>query len=574
MRKFVSVFLLLFVVFNIVIVSADNPIKIYFQNRELTSDVEPYIENGRTMVPVRMVTEAMGYDVLWDQEKQTVTIVSTKTQIVMVIGSREVRIGNQTVTMDVPAVIQQSRTFVPIRFVAENFGYQVEWNQNNRSVLIATPDSETNVKPTPTPDNQSAQQESANTAGDIIVSKIFTERTANQLLVKVQTASGRVESPQTMTLENPKRYVLDIPNAILKSDTNALNVESEYISKVRFSQFTNSPNVVRIVIDLNKDTEITYGYDGGFFTLYIKDSPSSIRQITAEKQEGKDSITVSSNTVLSPDCFVLYNPYRIVFDFYNTACTANNLTFSGNYVEAIEFYEHSDKTRITIRAKENAGYQYQADGDTFRITVTDVKNNTVNQENSKKLIVLDPGHGGTEVGALGKIDGKVVVQEKDLNLTISNRVLEILLEKGYHVIATRTTDTYVGLTNRADIANSANAALFVSIHNNSYETSGPQGTLTMYAYDEAKAGASFSGKTAAAIMQKDLVKGTEGQDRGLLQNAQIVVLKKTNMPAILVECLFMSNDQDLQELLKSERLEKIAVHIAEGVENIYKNCLE
>ena len=243
-------------------------------------------------------------------------------------------------------------------------------------------------------------------------------------------------------------------------------------------------------------------------------------------------------------------------------------------MKKIQFYEHSDKTIITFTAKENARYQYEADGNTFTITVTDAPTNTVDTENPRKLIVLDPGHGGTEVGALGKIDGEVVVQEKELNLAISNRVLEILLEKDYNVIATRTTDTYVGLTTRAEIANSAEAALFVSIHNNSYETSEPQGTLTMYAYDEAKEGASFSGKTAASIMQKELVKGTGGRDRGLMENPQIVVLRKTQMPAVLVECLFMSNEEDLRELLDEERIEKIAIHIAQGIENIYETCLK
>ena len=327
-------------------------------------------------------------------------------------------------------------------------------------------------------------------------------------------------------------------------------------------------------MDLNREADITYGFDGGFFTISIADAPSKINSISAEKKGGEDSVTVVSNTVLSPDCFVLYNPFRIVFDFYHTACAVDNFAFSGDYVEKIQFYEHPDKTRITVTAKENTQYRYHADGNTFSITVTGAKTEQEEPEQSKKLIVLDPGHGGTEVGALGKIDGKVVVQEKELNLTISNMVLKILQEKGYNVIATRTTDTYVGLTNRAEIANSANAALFVSIHNNSFETSEPKGTLTMYAYDEAKEGASFSGKAAASIMQKELVKGTEGRDRGLLKNAQIVVLKKTNMPAILVECLFMSNEEDLAELLKEERLEQIAIHIAEGIEDIYEKYLK
>lgn len=558
----VCLFVLLMV--SQVVVYAGNPVKIYFMNQQLTSDVEPYIENGRTMVPVRMISEKMGYDVLWDNETRKVTIVSTKQQIVLTIDSQKAQVGNQTISLDVPAVIRQNRTFVPIRFVSENFGYQVEWDNDSRSVLITN----TAAKPTPSPTPGVSQKE------DIVINKIFTDRKANELLIRIQTVSGRVEAPSTMILDNPDRYVLDIPNAILKTDSNELKVDSEYISKIRFSQYTVSPNSVRIVVDFNKVTNVTYGYDGGFFTITMTDSPSSIAKIYAVQQEDSDVITITSNTVLSPDCFVLFNPYRIVFDFYNTACSAPEFSYTGKYVESIQFYDHSDKTRVTITAKENSRYQYHADGSVFSVTITEPSSNPINPESSEKLIVLDPGHGGTEVGALGKINGEVVVQEKDINLNISNKVLKILKENGYNVIATRTTDMYVGLTTRADIANSANAALFVSIHNNSFETAEPKGTLTMYAYDEAKEGASFSGRTAASIMQKELVKGTEGQDRGLLKNPQIVVLRKTNMPAILVECLFMSNPEDLTELLSEERLTKIAEHIAVGIENIYEKCLK
>ena len=74
-------------------------------------------------------------------------------------------------------------------------------------------------------------------------------------------------------------------------------------------------------------------------------------------------------------------------------------------------------------------------------------------------------------------------------------------------------------------------------------------------------------------MQKELVKGTEGYDRGLIKNPQIVVIRKTEMPAILVECLFMSNPNDLKELLNEKRIEKIAEHIAIGIENIYAKML-
>ncbi len=590
---FVSLLLLLLCASHTVFAEETPDIKIYLEDKLLISDAAPFIENDRTMVPVRMIAENMGYDVLWNPTNRMVTVLSLRQRIILTIDDHIAQVGKTKVEMDTAAMIRNDRTYVPIRFIAENFGFQVDWDGDTRTVLItapkSTPTPSPTAKPTPTPkpsqkpENQtSADYGTQDEDDDIIINKIFTERTANQLYLKIQATGGRVENPKTMTLQDPLRYVIDIPDAKLDISTREINVGSEYISKVRFSQFTQDPNSVRIVIDLNKNADVSYGYQDGFFTLSMKDSPSEIKGISAKKQSGKDVVTISSNTVLSPEYFVLYNPYRIVFDFYNTKCSADSLVFEGNYIQKIQFYEHPEKTRITITADENSGYEFKADGTSLQITLTEpllpqvTPKPGTNTSNAKyqKVIVIDAGHGGTEPGTLGELDGEVVVKEKDINLKIANRVIKILRDKGYNVIATRTTDTYVGLTTRAEIANSADADLFVSIHNNSFEDPQAQGTLTMYAYDDPKEGNNISGKTIAQIMQKELVKGTEGQDRGLLKNPQIVVIRKTEMPAILVECLFMSNEEDLLELLDDERLDKIAEHIAKGVENICEKMVD
>lgn len=573
-------------------------IKIYFKNKQITSDVAPFIENNRTMIPVRMIAENMGYDVLWNPSNRKVTVLSTQQRIVLTIDKNVAMVGGDRVTMDTPAMIRNDRTFVPVRFISENFGYQVDWDNDTRSVLITKPDPTPTPtpKPTPTPtpkptpsvspkpnagvSDENVFHGTVDESDDITITKIFTERNNNTLYLKIQATGGRIESPATMELDNPIRFVLDIADAKLEMSTRELNVGSEYISKVRFSQYTKEPNSVRIVVDLNKQTNVDYGYVDGFFTLSLKDSPSEIKRISAQKTPNTDTIIISSNTVLTPEYFVLYNPYRIVFDFYNTQCGAESFNFQGNYIEKVQFYEHPEKTRLTITAEENAAYEFKADGTNFQISVSEpllpqvTPKPGINGEQYQKVIVLDPGHGGTEPGTIGEIDGEIAVKEKDINLKISNRVLKILRDKGYNVIATRTNDTYVGLTTRADIANSANADLFVSIHNNSFGDPSAQGTLTMYAYDDPKDGNNISGKTIAQIMQKELVKGTEGQNRGLLKNSQIVVIRKTEMPAILVECLFMSNEEDLRQLMDDSRIDKIAEHIAQGIENICIKMVE
>jgi len=91
-------------------------------------DVAPFISDaGRTMVPVRFIAEALGLTVDWNAEKRQVTITGENTQIILTIDSKQAIIGGVPVELDVAPVIVSGRTFVPIRFVAETFGFEVDW---------------------------------------------------------------------------------------------------------------------------------------------------------------------------------------------------------------------------------------------------------------------------------------------------------------------------------------------------------------------------------------------------------------------------------------------------------------
>ena len=101
-------------------------------------DGQPFIENGRTLVPVRFIAEALGYEVDWIQESKTVTI--NNGQILLPIGSKTATVNGKQVTIDVPAKLVvtngMTRTYVPLRFVSESLNCTVDWFNANRSVII------------------------------------------------------------------------------------------------------------------------------------------------------------------------------------------------------------------------------------------------------------------------------------------------------------------------------------------------------------------------------------------------------------------------------------------------------
>ncbi|MCL2200526.1 MAG: stalk domain-containing protein [Oscillospiraceae bacterium] len=101
-------------------------------------DVPPQVVDGRTLVPLRAIFEALGAEVNWNEATQTVTATKGDTTVVLPIGSTSPTVSGQTVTIDVPASVLNGRTLVPLRFVAESFGVSVDWNSDTRTITITS----------------------------------------------------------------------------------------------------------------------------------------------------------------------------------------------------------------------------------------------------------------------------------------------------------------------------------------------------------------------------------------------------------------------------------------------------
>lgn len=100
-------------------------------------DAQPYMDaNNRILIPVRFVSEELGAKVLWDKANQKVTISDDKNTVTLVIGQKQIKVNGVTKELDTQAIIKDTRTFVPIRFVSEALGATVEWDSKGKSVYI------------------------------------------------------------------------------------------------------------------------------------------------------------------------------------------------------------------------------------------------------------------------------------------------------------------------------------------------------------------------------------------------------------------------------------------------------
>ena len=104
--------------------------------KTVNNDVAPKIVNDRTMLPARFVVESLGGTITWDGDNQQVTIVQDDTTIVITIGASTALVNGESVALDSPAFIENDRTYMPIRFISENLGADVDWDEDGQQVII------------------------------------------------------------------------------------------------------------------------------------------------------------------------------------------------------------------------------------------------------------------------------------------------------------------------------------------------------------------------------------------------------------------------------------------------------
>ncbi len=198
---------------------------------------------------------------------------------------------------------------------------------------------------------------------------------------------------------------------------------------------------------------------------------------------------------------------------------------------------------------------------------------------TEKTIILDAGHGGEDGGAIG-VDGII---EKDINLSITLKVRDYLKVSGYKVIMTRETDTAIyddtaeGLKNkkRSDLHNrakmindnSCEGNIFVSIHQNKFPDSKYFGTQIFYSKNDSKSQTLASGikDSVVGLIQPDNTREIKPADK------RIFLLNKAEIPAVVVECGFLSNKEEASKLIKDDYQSQMAFCIYCGIINYYLN---
>ena len=192
------------------------------------------------------------------------------------------------------------------------------------------------------------------------------------------------------------------------------------------------------------------------------------------------------------------------------------------------------------------------------------------------VVVLDPGHGGQDSGAM--CGG---VMEKDLTLDIARRVDRLLDSEGITTLMTRLGDSYVSLADRAAFGNRVNDSIFISIHFNEDNRPVASGVETYYAAHQIAPGSTLASwlpffsrppansrkpesQSLAGFIQEALVARTRSVDRGT-QAKQFFVIANVTSPAVLIEGGFITNKDELSKLASEDYRDQLAAAVADGI---------
>jgi len=210
---------------------------------QLKTDQPPAMIQGRVMLPLRAIFEALGANVNWDSRSQTVTGIKGDTTVVLKMKSKTATINGQTVSLDVPAQILRGRTMVPVRFVSEALGQDVDWNSRKQTVTIKS-DTPSNISISP-PSNVSARD--VNDQGDgrdmeVSFSRSSTESYVDHYRVMVLKASKSFNLASALKV-SPSNYSVvstSSSNLAVTLSQNSRDVDGDYIRN-------DQPYVVRIL---------------------------------------------------------------------------------------------------------------------------------------------------------------------------------------------------------------------------------------------------------------------------------------------------------------------------------------
>lgn len=563
----------------------------YENGKEFTMDVPATIVNDRTMLPVRALADALHLNIKWDDPNRIVSIQSgdtvvkdepkapesgqTTAGILTGIQTPSAKDADQTFTIQADGPMgRYEKTFVDDQKIVLDFygaksslpgeitktnsdivtGIRTATHENNgdsftRVVFDLSGKKDYEV-------TQSADKKNITISfGKTTVDKISAVHSQNKDIITIG-GTGSYGASVAMTADHQK-IIVTIPNCQSNLSDKINTDELQYVLDGKVD--TSKGNTVELVLSV--EDLVQYSYREETQNLILEIYPTTLKNMRYDKNanvlylDKKDKIDTGS--VKFEDHYLDgYFDVTLSGD-YESDYGYGTYDVKGTVVENIEVSTKGGNTTFRFKQNRISAYEVTAEGDSYAIRVKNPK------EVYDKVLLLDAGHGGKDPGTSGN-----GMQEKNLNLTIAQKIAQKLQGSGIKVYMTRDSDVYPENSTRAKTANDI-ADLMVSIHMNS----GPEtanGTETLYQVHANDNGARLTSKQLAEILQGKVVSATGNTNRGAKLWTDVLILNRTTVPAVIVEVIFITNTGDALKISNPAYQDQVAQAIADGIQEAVK----
>lgn len=563
----------------------------YENGKEFTMDVPATIVNDRTMLPVRALADALHLNIKWDDPNRIVSIQSGDTVVkdepkapesgqttagtLTGIQTPSAKDADQTFTIQADGPMgRYEKTFVDDQKIVLDFygaksslpgeitktnsdivtGIRTATHENNgdsftRVVFDLSGKKDYEVK-------QSADKKNITISfGKTTVDKIFAVHSQNKDIITIG-GTGSFGASVAMTAD-PQKIVVTIPNCQSNLSDKINTADLQYVLDGKVD--TSKGNTVELVLAV--EDLVQYSYREENQNLILEIYPTTLKNMRYDKNanvlylDKKEKIDTGS--VKFEDHYLDgYFDVTLPGD-YESDYGYGTYDVKGTVVENIEVSTKGGNTTFRFKQNRISAYEVTDEGGSYAIRVKNPK------EVYDKVLLLDAGHGGKDPGTSGN-----GMQEKNLNLTIAQKIAQKLQGSGIKVYMTRDSDVYPENSTRAKTANDI-ADLMVSIHMNS----GPEtanGTETLYQVHANDNGARLTSKQLAEILQGKVVSATGNTNRGAKLWTDVLILNRTTVPAVIVEVIFITNTGDALKISNPAYQDQVAQAIADGIQEAVK----
>lgn len=597
------------------------------------------LNEAKTMVPVRFISEVMGYEVGWDASSYT-ALINTPVKpdeetgeevLISGINTEKGWTGNHRIKIQTDGEFEYSSEFIPtsnkliidiknakldIRgngdkpgdmLVEDQLITRLQYSQftigpyTTRIVLtldekadfkiiqdkgeafILFNNEELNEPYTPEEEQQEPEKEPEKEPEirpdeeDEDEDKEEKDEYTGPSMIRQEVVNGKnaivvyfVDNPNynVIQLSDPERIVVDIMDTKIVGELyQEYGYQTGFIKGVRASQYTGDKNykpgtdVVRVVLDV-RDGAREHGIivlpERDRLVIFPEEDAWDAFQYKNMGTEGTFNFTNQYPTEYKVDYDSLRKEIIIKMPLNSTNLPDGKLEIGDKLVRTVLVERGIRETTITIQFRRGVIHNVLSRPGDEVFSIHAIRNENVRPQDI--TIVVDPGHGGKAPGAV-----KGNYKEKDINLQGSLKLRDALRAAGYNVVMTRESDIEVNLHERARIANNLNADLFISMHANATMSSSVNGLEILYCPASNGSKKIDDQFPFAKFAYDEILKQTGSTGRSIIKRPDLVVVRETQMPAILVETGYMTNPHELSLVLSDSYQNQVVNGIVNAV---------